>query len=304
MTPWARLRQAALPRHSATGCIPPTWAAMTCTLWRRSQPGSCCSCAQRWSALSSLLVTQLRSSARAPRKSASSSPVPTQRKTSGEHNRTSRTPHSPTVSGEHLAMLVDASVARSFAVIGWTHRLLEVCSGTILVADGVHGQHPGDPSELRSIHAALQLQADQAGPGSGLASRAVAAVHGLDRLLTLAPDRLIVLAVNPDELELAIRLQSRRPEDRAWRQSLGAKSRRLDAGESASIAIAAGRSLAFASDDEDALTLWTALVGSSGHRTRDLLRQLVSSGSIEEDDARDAYYLLQTDDLHNLGGPP
>jgi len=60
-------------------------------------------------------------------------------------------------------MLVDASVARSFAVIGWTHRLLEVCSGTILVADGVHGQHPGDPSELRSIRAALQRQADQAG---------------------------------------------------------------------------------------------------------------------------------------------
>jgi hypothetical protein len=36
----------------------------------------------------------------------------------------------------------------------------------------------------------------------------------------------------------------------------------------------------------------------------DLLRRLVSSGSVEEDDARDAYYLLQTDDLHNLGGPP
>jgi hypothetical protein len=62
----------------------------------------------------------------------------------------------------------------------------------------------------------------------------------------------------------------------------------------------------FASDDEDALTLWAALAGSSGsgHRTRDLLRRLVSSGAIEEDDARDAYCLLQTDDLHNLGGPP
>jgi len=174
-------------------------------------------------------------------------------------------------------MLVDASVARSFAVIGWTHQLLEVCGGTILVADGVHGQHPGDPSELRSIRAAMQRQADQAGPGSGLASRAVAAVHGLDQLLTLAADRLTVLAVSPDELELAIRLQSRRPEDRAWRQSLGAKSRRLDAGESASIAIAARRSLAFASDDEDALTLWAALTSSSGHRTRDLLRRLVTA---------------------------
>ena len=50
-------------------------------------------------------------------------------------------------------------------------------------------------------------------------------------------------------------------------------------------AIAARRSLAFASDDEGALTLWTALTNSSGHRTRDLLRLLVSSGAIEEDEA-------------------
>src|SRR5215472_4002348 len=122
-------------------------------------------------------------------------------------------------------MLADASVARSFAVIGWTHRLLEVCGGTILVADGVHGQHPDDPSELRGIHAALQRQADQAGPGSGLASRALATVHGLDQMLGLRPSELSVVALNKGELELAIRLQSRRPEDRARRQSLGAKAR-------------------------------------------------------------------------------
>jgi hypothetical protein len=86
-------------------------------------------------------------------------------------------------------MLVDASVARSFAVIGWTRQLLEVCGGTVMVADGVHGRHPDDPSELRSIRAALQRQADQAGPGAGLASRAIAAVHGLDQLFILPPDR-------------------------------------------------------------------------------------------------------------------
>jgi hypothetical protein len=201
-------------------------------------------------------------------------------------------------------MLVDASVARSFAVIGWTHYLLEVCGGTILVADGVHGQHRDGPSELRGIHAALQRQADQAGPGSGLASRALAAVHGLDQMLALRPGELTVVALSKDELELAIRLQSRRPEDRAWRQPLGAKSRRLDAGESASIAIAARRSLAFASDDEDALTLWTALTNSFGHRTRDLLRRLVSTGTVQEHEARDVYHVLRADDLHNLGGPP
>jgi hypothetical protein len=62
-------------------------------------------------------------------------------------------------------------------------------------------------------------------------------------------------------------------------------------------AIAARRSLAFASDDEDALTLWTALTNSSGHRTRDLLRLLVSSGAIEEDEAPSA------GPCHALGAP-
>ncbi len=71
---------------------------------------------------------------------------------------------------------------------------------------------------------------------------------------------------------LAVRLQSRRPEDRAWRHALGAKARRLDAGESVTIAIALTRSLPFASDDDDALTLWEALSGGPGRRTRDLLR--------------------------------
>jgi hypothetical protein len=201
-------------------------------------------------------------------------------------------------------MLVDASVARSFAVIGRTPQLLQATGGTILVADGVHGQHPDDPSELRNIRAALQRQADQASSGSGLASRALAAVHGLDQLLAIPAGELTVLALTEDELELAVRLQSRRPDDRAWRQSLGAKARRLDAGESASIAIASRRVLAFASDDEDALTLWTALTGTPGHRTRDLLRNIVSNGTVTEADARRQYSLLQTDDLHNLGGPP
>lgn len=103
---------------------------------------------------------------------------------------------------------------------------------------------------------------------------------------------------------MAVRLQSRLPEDREWRRSMGAKARRLDAGESASIAIAVTRSSAFASDDEDALTLWEALTGIPGQRTRELLRQLVTDGSVAEPDASAVYRALQTDDLHNLGGPP
>jgi hypothetical protein len=201
-------------------------------------------------------------------------------------------------------MLVDSSVARSFATIGWVHHLIQLCRGRILVADGVHSQQPGEPSELRNIRNALQRQADQADAGSGLASRAVAAVHGLDQLLALTPNELTVVTLSHDEFEFAVRLQSRRQEDREWRRSLGARARRLDTGESASIAIAARRSLAFASDDEDALTLWNALTRSTGNRTRDLLWHLVTNGTINEADARAAYHRLQTDDLHNLGGPP
>jgi hypothetical protein len=200
-------------------------------------------------------------------------------------------------------VLVDASVARSFAVVGWTRHLLEVSGGIILVADTVHGVYADDPSELRHIRSALQRQAEDAGLGSGLAGRALSAVQGLDELLALSSEELTVLSLDADEWELAVRLQSRRPEDRAWRHSLGAKARRLDAGESASIAIAMNRALTLASDDEDALTLWEALSGTPGRRTRDLLLQLTADGLVAEPDAREVYRVLQTDDLHNLGGP-
>ncbi len=201
-------------------------------------------------------------------------------------------------------MLVDASVARSFGVLGWASQLVHLAGGTVLVADGVHGENPEDPSELRLVRNALQRAADRAAPGSGLARRALAAVHGLDLLLALGLPELVVVALDAEELHLAVRLQSLREEDREWRRALGARARRLDAGESASIAIAAGRSLAFASDDEDALTVWEALTRTPGRRTRDLLRKLVNEGGVGEQDARAAYRLLQTDDLHNLGGPP
>jgi len=201
-------------------------------------------------------------------------------------------------------VLVDASVARSFAVVGWTRHLLQLSGGTILVAEGVHSANPDAPSELRRIRRALQREADDAGLGSGRASRALSAVQGLDELLALDSGELTVLTLSDDEMELAVRLQSRRPEDRAWRHALGAKARRLDAGESASIAIALTRSRAFASDDDDALTLWRALSGASGWRTCDLLHQLVTNAVVPEHEAREMYHLLQNDDVHNLGGPP
>lgn len=60
-------------------------------------------------------------------------------------------------------MLVDASVARSFAVVGWSHHLIQVCSGTVLIADGVHGAGLEDPSELRRIRTALLRQPTKQG---------------------------------------------------------------------------------------------------------------------------------------------
>ncbi len=201
-------------------------------------------------------------------------------------------------------MLVDSSVARSFAVVGWTSHLVTVSGGRVLLAEGVHSASPDEPSELRSIRDALIRQAHEAGLGSGLSSRALAAAQGMDELLGLAESQLTVLTLDAAELKLAVRLQSRDTTDREWRHSLGATARRLDVGEAASIAIASHRSLAFASDDEDALVLWHALTSAPGLRTRDLLHRAAEGGTCNADDARAVYQILQTDDLHNLGGPP
>lgn len=143
-----------------------------------------------------------------------------------------------------------------------------------------------------------------AGLGSGIGGRALSAAQRLDVMLALGPDKLEVLQLDDDEFALAVRLQSRANVDREWRRSLGAKARRLDAGEAATIAIAQARSFSFASDDDDALTLWAALTGTPGSRTVDLMRQVVSDGRATEAEGRALYYTLQTDDLHNLGGPP
>jgi len=55
-------------------------------------------------------------------------------------------------------MLVDSSVARSFAVIGWTRQLLQLGGGSILVADGVHGQQPGDPALVENRTAYVRAE--------------------------------------------------------------------------------------------------------------------------------------------------
>jgi hypothetical protein len=82
-------------------------------------------------------------------------------------------------------VLVDSSVDHSFAVVGWTSRLVTLCGGRLLLADGVHSTNTAEPRELRSIRDAIMRRAYEAGLGSGLSSRALAAVQG-NELLGLA----------------------------------------------------------------------------------------------------------------------
>ena len=200
-------------------------------------------------------------------------------------------------------MLIDASVARSFAVLGWTEALADALGGSLFVAHGILGLHPGEPSELLGIRNALQREATTSGLGSGRSSKALAAVHGLDHTLSLGPPVIQVLVPDTEETELAARLISPEPTHRDWRRGLGLKARRLDAGEAVSIAIAHHRRLGFASDDEQALIAFTAITRRSPSRTLDLIKILVASGTLDEDEAREAYRFLQEDDLHLLGGP-
>jgi hypothetical protein len=171
------------------------------------------------------------------------------------------------------------------------------------VAHGVLGADPDEPCELSRIRDALQREVNTSHPGSGRYSRALAAVHGVDRLLGLGAPTITLLFPNAAETRMTARLVSRAVDQREWRRGLGLRARWLDSGEAVSIAIAQARGLDFASDDEQALVAYTALTGRPPVRTRDIIRLLVSEGLIEEAEGRSGYYLLREDDLHLLGGP-
>lgn len=173
--------------------------------------------------------------------------------------------------------------------------------GNLHVAHGVLAE-PDEQSELRGIRDALQREVNGLRPGSGRHSKALAAALEIERLLG-PPPAVALLFPDADETQMAARLISTDPAQREWRQTLGMKARRLDAGEAVSIAIAMTRGLDFASDDEQALVAYTALTGRSPVRTRDVIRLLVSQGLIDEADGRNGYEFLREDDLHLLGGP-
>jgi len=200
-------------------------------------------------------------------------------------------------------MLLDATVARSSAVLGWAAVLAKTVGGALYIAPGVLSTDPDERSELRGIRDALQREAQHAQPGSGRQSKAVSAVDRLDMFFALGPPTVTVLMPDPEELAMAIRLSSRDAEQRNWRAQLGLTARRLDAGEAVSIAIAAARNFDFASDDQQALIAYTALGHRAGVRTRDAIKLVVARGLVEEATARNGYRFLQDDDLHLLGGP-
>lgn len=200
-------------------------------------------------------------------------------------------------------MILDASVARSIAVLGWVDPLAHALDGSLIVAHGVLGTDPDEPCELRRIRDALQREANTSRPGSGRYSKALAAVNSIDSLLRLGAPRITLLFPNADEMRMTARLTSRAVDQREWRRRLGLRARWLDSGEAVSIAIAQARGLGFASDDEQALIAYTALTGRPPLRTRDVIQLLVSKGVIEETEGRSGYHFLQEDDLHRLGGP-
>jgi hypothetical protein len=186
-------------------------------------------------------------------------------------------------------LLADASVARNFAVLGWIDELVALAGGTLYVAHGVLGIDPNEVGEIERIRAAFDNESMRS-PGSPEASAATAALVGLDDLLRRRSNDVTVLVPAEAEMAVAVRLQD--PKEGTWRQSLGVRARRLDAGEAASIAIATARDLPFASDDDDGRAAYQALGGTKHFWTLDLVQEAAAQGLLGDADAREGYRML------------
>lgn len=187
-------------------------------------------------------------------------------------------------------MIADASVLRNFAILGWLDQLVVLAGGTVHVAHGVMGLGNDEPGEIERIRSSFEEESLRH-PASPAATAATVALVGLDDLLRRRSHDITVLSPTVDELAVAVRLQDR--EERAWRQQLGVRARRLDTGEAVSIAIATSRGLAFASDDDDARLAYLALGGPSHAWTLDLIQSAVSTGVLDEATARAGYERLR-----------
>jgi predicted nucleic acid-binding protein len=187
-------------------------------------------------------------------------------------------------------LLADASVARNFAVLGWTDELITLAGGSLFIAHGVLGMDCDEVGEIERIRAAFDNESMRS-PGSPMASAATAALVGLDDLIRRRSKDITVLAPTEVEMAVAIRLQD--PREGTWRRSLGVRARRLDAGEAVSIAIATVRGLTFASDDDDGRAAYEALAGIRHRWTLDLVQEAVAQGLLTDTDARRGYRLLR-----------
>jgi hypothetical protein len=91
--------------------------------------------------------------------------------------------------GGEPPLLVDTSVARNFAVIGWTDHLLRLGEGAIRVAHGVLGVADDEPGELDRAREFFQRQTSLHPAGSPAYGSALTAVTNLDDLIARSPFR-------------------------------------------------------------------------------------------------------------------
>jgi hypothetical protein len=106
-------------------------------------------------------------------------------------------------------LLADASVARNFAVLGWTDELIALAGGSLSIAHGVLGMDCNEVGEIERIRAAFDNESIRS-PGSPMASAATAALVGLDDLIRRRSKDVAVLAPTEAEMAVAIRLQDPR----------------------------------------------------------------------------------------------
>jgi hypothetical protein len=202
------------------------------------------------------------------------------------------------------ALLCDTSVLRNFAVLGWSAQLTTLSGGRIRAAHGVVGLDADEAGEIEGIREALHRLADE-GPGSGLASRALAAAQGIDVLLSLRPSCLEVVVPTENEATVTGALTSSSERDRAWRRdALGLRARRLDTGEAVSIAITVERGWSLACDEADGRRAFAALCsGREASSTLDLVLGAVNLGVLGHNEAREGYEHLRNDEVHSFAGP-
>jgi predicted nucleic acid-binding protein len=189
-------------------------------------------------------------------------------------------------------LLVDTSVARNFAIAGWIDQLSSLGDDVIQLAQGVLGVDAGEPGELDRAKAFFERQTRTNPNGSPEYTRGLLAAMRLDELISRRDEDLEVVVPTPAELDVAIRLQD--PDQRAWRQGMGMRARRLDAGEAVSVAIAVSRDDGLGCDEEDGGVAYAALGGVECLSTLDLVRRAVERGLLSESEAQEGYETLRT----------